>query len=125
MSHEERSATGDKGEERATRYLISEGCAIVERNWHAHPGEIDIVALCPSEEGGETLAFVEVRTRHGREGLAEESISIRKAASMAATAYAYLEETGIDPESASWRIDLITVAIDGARTIINWIKGAV
>ena len=125
MSREGTSATGEKGEERAARYLVSNGCEIVARNWHAHPGEIDIVARCPYDAGGDVLAFVEVRTRHGRTGLGEESISRRKAASMAASAYAYMEAHGRNPESENWRIDLVTVAVEGARTTVNWIKGAI
>jgi Holliday junction resolvase-like predicted endonuclease len=104
---------------------VSYGCRVLARNWQAHPGEIDIVARCPAEEGGEVLAFVEVRTRHGRQGLAEESISPRKAAGMAAAAYAYMQAHEIDPEREHWRIDLISVAVDGTRTTVNWIKGAI
>lgn len=121
----DKSATGERGEERAARYLLSQGCKILARNWQAHPGEIDIVARCPYDAGGDALAFVEVRTRHGRQGLAEESVSPRKAASMAAAAYAYMHTHEIDPERANWRIDLITVAVEGTRTTVNWIKGAI
>ena len=125
MSRESQAATGEKGEERAARYLVSQGCAIISRNWQAHPGEIDIVARCPYEGGGDVLAFVEVRTRHGRTGLGEESISPRKAKSMVSAAYAYMEAYGIDPESANWRIDLVTVAVEGTRTTVNWTRGSI
>lgn len=125
MSRELSAATGEKGEERAARYLVSQGCTIIERNWQAHPGEIDIVAECPYEKGGVIVVFAEVRTRHGREGLGEESISRRKAASMTSAAYSYMEAHNIDPEQAGWRIDLITIALQGTRTTLNWIKGAI
>lgn len=95
------------------------------RNWHAHPGEIDIVARCPYDGGEHVLVFVEVRTRHGRQGLAEESISARKAYSMVSAAYACMEAHQIDPERARWRVDLVTVAVEGTRTTINWINDAV
>ena len=121
MSRETSAATGEKGEERATGYLVSQGCTILARNWQAHPGEIDIVARCPDQ----TLAFVEVRTRHGRTGLAEESISTRKASSMITAAYAYMRAHGIDPEHTDWRIDLISIAVQDTRTTLNWIKGAI
>ena len=121
------SITGRKGEDRAAGYLASQGCKIVVRNWQAHPGEIDIIAECGDEgDGGEpTVAFVEVRTRHGREGLAEESISAKKAASMVSAAYSYMEAHGIDPEVRRWRIDLVSIALEGNRTTISWIKNAV
>ncbi len=124
MSRETSAATGVKGEERAAGYLISQGCIILARNWQAHPGEIDIVAQCP-QDTAQTLAFVEVRTRHGRTGLAEESISARKAASMTTAAYAYMQAHDVDPEHTDWRIDLISIAVMDNRTTLNWIKGAI
>jgi putative endonuclease len=125
----DRARTGRAGEDAAVSYLERHNCTIVARNWQAHPGEVDIVALCPCAsdfKAGETeLAFVEVRTRHGESGLAEESLSRRKAASMASAAYSYMEAHGLDPESTPWRIDLLGIAMSGtAITSINWIKGA-
>jgi putative endonuclease len=120
------SITGRKGEDRAVGYLANQGCTILARNWHAHPGEIDIIIECPSLDGREpALAFVEVRTRHGRQGLAEESISPRKAANMVAAAYAYMQAHEVDPEAVPWRIDLVSIALEGNRTSINWIKNAI
>ena len=124
----ERARTGHDGEEAAARYLTQHGCTILARNWHAHPGEVDIVAECPAlsalSPGGKELAFIEVRTRHGRAGLAEESISRRKAASMAAAAYAYMASRHLDPDITSWRIDLLAISMSGpAIDSINWIRG--
>ena len=120
------SITGRKGEDRAAGYLASQGCTILARNWQASPGEIDIILECLEQENGEpTLSFVEVRTRHGREGLAEESISPRKAASMVAAAYAYMQAREIDPETVPWRIDLVSISLEGNRSTINWIKNAI
>lgn len=120
------SITGRKGEDRAAGYLATQGCIILARNWQAHPGEIDIIAECPAQDKDEpTLVFVEVRTRHGRQGLAEESISPRKAASMVAAAYAYMQAHDIDPEAVPWRIDLVSIALEGNWSTINWIKNAI
>jgi len=70
------------------------------------------------------LAFVEVRTRHGRAGLAEESISRHKAVSMTEAAYAYMAAHDLDPEAIAWRIDLVAISMSGAGIkSINWIKG--
>jgi len=121
-----RSATGRSGEDAAARYLEAQGCRVLARNWRANPGEIDIVAECPPPPGETqpTLAFVEVRTRHGEPGLAEESITPRKAASMASAAYAYMLAHDIDPEAAPWRIDLVAVAVRGGRIVeLNWAPG--
>ncbi len=133
--------TGRAGEEAATRYLASRGCIILARNWHAHPGEVDIIARCPPGRSAfremdsgylderstqPVIAFVEVRTRHGRDGLAEESISRRKAASMAAAAFAYMASNNLDPTTTHWRIDLVAIAISGDDLMgINWVQGAI
>jgi len=122
LSAEEKGSTGQKGEELAANYLMRHGCTVLTRNWRANPGEVDIIAECPGPET--VLAFVEVRTRHGRTGLAEESISRRKAASMMSAAYAYMEAHGIDPEVTYWRVDLIAISIAGPKiTSINWVRG--
>jgi len=137
----DKKATGNAGEEAAVKYLTNRGCIIQARNWHANPGEVDIIARCPSGrtafremESGyldekstqPVLAFIEVRTRHGREGLAEESISRRKAMSMAAAAYSYMTANNLDPTTTPWRIDLIAIAISGDDLLgINWIQGAI
>jgi Holliday junction resolvase-like predicted endonuclease len=72
-----------------------------------------------------TLAFVEVRTRHGHAGLAEESIAQRKALSMAEAAYAYMAAHNLDPEATRWRVDLVAISMSATRIkSINWIKGA-
>lgn len=132
---EGRKSTGNRGEDVAALYLRRKGCTILARNWHANPGEVDIIANCPVETlapADETsapasvLAFVEVRTRHGREGLAEESISLRKANSMVAAAYSYMTAQSLDPETTPWRIDLVAIAMTGRTiTAINWVQGAV
>lgn len=129
-----RKSTGVRGEEAAALYLRRKGCTILARNWRAKPGEVDIIATCPvrAPAGLEdvsapatVLAFVEVRTRHGRQGLAEESISERKANSMITAAYAYMSLQGLDPETTPWRIDLLAIAVwGGTMAAINWVQGA-
>ncbi len=51
-------ALGDYGERLACRYLLSQGCTILDRNWRCARGEIDIVAL-----DGRCLVVCEVKTR--------------------------------------------------------------
>ncbi len=72
------------------------------------------------------MAFIEVRTRHGRLGLAEESISSHKATNIVTAAYAYMAVHDLDPEATPWRIDLVAIALSGSTiTGINWIKNAI
>lgn len=47
---------GARGEEVARKYLVAEGIKILDVNFHARRGEIDIVA-----RDGDTIVFVEVK----------------------------------------------------------------
>jgi len=59
----EKRKLGNIGERRAARYLLFRGYRILKRNYVAKNAEIDIIA-----KRGDTLAFVEVKTRTvGRE----------------------------------------------------------
>jgi putative endonuclease len=56
---------GQSGEDVAASYLADLGWRIVDRNWRfKRVGEIDIVAVEPSDQSG-TLVFCEVKTRSG------------------------------------------------------------
>ena len=49
---------GKLGEHYAARYLVKQGCAIVELNYRTSVGEIDIIA-----KQDDMLLFTEVKTR--------------------------------------------------------------
>ncbi len=99
-----RLALGKRGEQLAADYLKRHGYLLVDANWRRVGGEFDLIA-----RQGETLVFVEVRTR--REGLeaAFASISPRKRSVLERLAYRYLHEHDLDVE---WRIDVIAIATD-------------
>ncbi len=60
-----RAELGKRGEEIVTRHLTRVGMDIVTRNFACHPlGELDIVA-----RDGDTVVFVEVKSRVGGSGL--------------------------------------------------------
>ena len=85
-----RRQVGDRGEKLAADYLRSRGYDIIESNFRCREGEIDIVA-----RKGETLVFVEVRTRRGRDfGTPEESISPLKQQRLVSLAEAYVQAQG-------------------------------
>ncbi len=53
---------GRKGERLACRYLLKEGFDILARRYQGRSGELDIIAY-----EGDTLVFVEVKTRSSRD----------------------------------------------------------
>lgn len=99
--------TGDRGENAARRYLEMKGYVVHHLQWRCRAGEIDIVA-----QDGETLVFVEVKTRHAQDaGTALEMITPAKRRRLIESAYAYIASIGQD--DAVWRIDAVAVLVDG------------
>ncbi len=64
---------GRWGEDLVADYLAKQGFEILARNWHHEHKEVDIIA-----QKDDTLYFVEVKTRHGEEWNAEDSITSKK-----------------------------------------------
>ncbi|MDW8052302.1 MAG: YraN family protein [Armatimonadota bacterium] len=83
-----RARLGRRGEAIAAQYLQAQGYQVIACNWRKREGELDIVAL-----EGETLVFVEVKTRRTLTyGAAEESIDARKQARLARLAQRFVDE---------------------------------
>ena len=81
-----RMTLGRNGEERAARWLERRGWVVLARRWRCRLGELDIVAL-----DGETLVFVEVKTRSSaRFGAPEEAVGYAKRARIVRSAFAYM-----------------------------------
>jgi putative endonuclease len=107
-----RQRLGKLGEDLAARYLERRGWTILGRNVRTAAGEVDILA-----NDGETLVFLEVRTRSSRDfGTPEESITPAKRGRLERCALTYLashaEPDGPDPD---WRIDLIAIELSRGR----------
>lgn len=99
----DRKRLGAWGESVAATHLEAHGYTIVARNWRCPVGEIDLVA-----RKGESLAFVEVKTRRG--GNPEDQITPRKAQKLLETAHTYLLEHDLD--EIDYSIDVVAVALD-------------
>lgn len=102
---------GVRGETYAYWYLRRQGYVFIARNYEParEKGELDLVGF-----DGETLAFVEVRTRAviaGRPALPELSISREKHQVLVRTAHAFLHERHV--KECPVRFDV--VAIDNTR----------
>lgn len=113
-----RQKIGKLGEDLAAAFLEQKGMVIVERNFRAGHGEIDIIA-----REGETLVFVEVKTtRAGSFGEPELWVDERKQRQLSETADAYFCRKGI--EEADCRFDVVVVTLGGARPIVRHIPNA-
>ena len=109
----DRQQLGRWGENVAATHLESRGYRILYRNWRTRRGEIDLVAQI-----GETIAFVEVKTRRGREfGLPEEALTARKAARLERLAQEYMAQNEL--EDVDWRIDLGAVELDHSGKLLR------
>lgn len=97
------SGLGAWGERQAERHLRGEGYRVLERNWNAAVGELDLIV----EREGD-LVFVEVKTRSShRFGAPEDALTSRKRRRLQRAAWAYLEQ--VDRLQADWRFDVIAV----------------
>jgi len=103
----DRKALGNRGEDAAAAYLERIGFTIVDRNWRAKAGEIDIVAL-----DGSTLVLCEVKTRKTvRAGTPEEAVTPAKQRRYKRLAEAYIQAAGVEPETT--RFDVISILVIG------------
>lgn len=105
----DRTTKGKQAEQAAADYLRGAGYEIIVTNWRCKGGEIDIVA-----RHGETLVFVEVRSRFTTED-AFASVQNSKQVKMLRAAHEYLAEMG--QEDTPWRIDVIAVGRGGKPQI--------
>jgi putative endonuclease len=106
---------GRRGEELAADALVQRGYQIVERNWYAQIGEVDVVAR---RDGA--WSFFEVRTRRGRAfGTPEESITLAKRERMVNVARLYLAEHDLNVYEVDWRIGVVAVEMDEAGHLLR------
>lgn len=101
-----RAETGKNGEDLAAAFLQAKGLTIVERNFRAKVGEIDLVA-----KDGDEVVFVEVRARGSKDfGGAAASVIPAKRRKLIRAAGVWLQARGWD---GACRFDV--VALDGGR----------
>ena len=110
---------GRLGEDLAHRYLRSNGCTVVARNYRtpSGSGEIDIVAW-----HREILVFIEVKTRATADfGEPDRAVDIQKRDHIRRAAQDYLRRAEVELQRA--RFDIVSLVL--AKPIkIDWIKDA-
>jgi putative endonuclease len=106
-----RRRLGDRGEQIAIALLAERGYTLIARNYSCPAGEVDLVC-----RDGDTLAFIEVKTRRGTAfGTPEEAVTPAKLVHIAAAAGHYLAEH--DLEGKPWRIDVVAIQLDMAGRV--------
>lgn len=112
---------GDRGEDHALTLLKMRGDKLVVRNWSCKSGELDLVTW-----DGDTLVFVEVRTRKNSHfGTAAESVDRKKQEKLRRAAHAFLVSRFRDGRLPSCRYDVVwVVAKDEAILNAGIIEGA-
>ena len=109
---------GIKGEDLAAKFLRKKGYRIVDRNFKTPIGEIDIVA-----EDGETLVFVEVKTRCGDAfGHPFEAVDARKRVKLRKVALYYLKNRRRN--DAPSRFDVLSIRAKSGKEEIEHIIDA-
>lgn len=77
VEREKARARGTAAEWIAALWLIARGYRVIARQFRAHGGELDVVALTPYWRSPVTIVFVEVRARH-TVALAVDSVTAAK-----------------------------------------------
>ncbi len=91
-------------EEQAAQYLVSKGYVILERNYHTHFGEIDIIAM----EGG-YLVFIEVKYRkNAAVQHPAAAVGAVKQSRICKCALTYIKKQNID-DSFPVRFDVLSI----------------
>ena len=102
---------GRTGEDRAARFLVSQGYRILERNYRTRSGEIDLIAL---HQG--TVAFVEVKTRSSDAfGAPELAVNHRKQQRMIKAALAYIKSKKL--HQIPCRFDVVAITMAGEQKV--------
>ena len=110
---------GKKAEDTALQYLTQKGLTLITRNYRSRWGELDLIM-----QEGETLIFVEVRSRiHSNFTGAAASIDFRKQQKLAKTALIYLQQFPTPPNA---RFDVVALDRQSIQSTqhIEWIKNA-
>jgi len=109
---------GREAEEAAAAWLTEQGYAVVARNHATRRGEVDLIC-----QEGETLCFVEVRSRtRDDHGTPAESVGSRKARRVVAAATDWaVRHGGLD---RAIRFDVVAVDLSGGRPRFTLFRGA-
>ncbi len=105
---------GDAGEDLAAAALRKQGYKILERNYVAPPGEVDLIA-----RQGKTYVFIEVKTRKNeRFGAPQEAVSAAKQQKLRRLADYYLQQKRLGEVEVRFDVVGILMGEEGPRVEI-------
>ncbi|GAA5648031.1 hypothetical protein VPR01S_21_00740 [Vibrio proteolyticus NBRC 13287] len=114
-----RRSKGAHYETAAKEYLLGCGLSLIERNFSARTGEIDLIM-----RDGDTIVFVEVRYRtHQNFGHAAETVTYQKMQKLIRTATRWLQTQNLSVHTTDFRFDVVAIHDNGKQT--DWIKNAI
>jgi putative endonuclease len=108
-----RQTIGRRGEELAAEHFARLGFEVLARNHRTRFGELDLVVF-----DGETIVFVEVKTRR-LGGEPWENLHAAKRSQVRTMAAAWLAEVTDRPFGAELRFDAVGVVLDGAGGLVR------
>ena len=109
---------GKQGEEIAVRFLSKQGYHIITRNYRTSLGEIDIIA-----QEGETLVFIEVKTRAGEGfGAPQAAVDRKKQEKITRVALVYLSQK--KEAARPCRFDVVAIKSDFKGFRVELIRNA-
>ncbi len=113
-----RRQLGNAGEDLAAAALREQGYKILERNYVAPPGEVDLIARL-----GKTYVFIEVKTRkNDRFGAPQEAVSAAKQNKLRRVADYYLKQKRLGEVEV--RFDVVGILMGEEGPQVEIIKEA-
>ncbi len=110
---------GQHFELQAADYLRRQGLQLVEKNFLARGGEIDLVM-----RDGSCIVFVEVKYRKNQNhGHAAESVTRQKQHRLIKAANWWMLKQRLNAEATDFRFDVVAIHNNGNH--IEWIKNAI
>ena len=107
----DKQTIGDWGEEAAATFLTQHGYDIVAKKYETKAGEIDIIAWHTKKHFGNTLCFVEVKTRSYGRGSAERATGKEKLQRIQRAARSYCLSAHISMNSTPIQFEQVSIYI--------------
>jgi putative endonuclease len=114
MGTDARQGLGRAGEALAAQHLERLGYEVLARNHRTRFGELDLIAT-----DGESIVFVEVKTRRLGSGRPFDSLHDLKRTQVRRMAAAWLSEVRDRPFFADLRFDAIGVVLDARGELVD------